>query len=151
MPAKTIVQAHLRAAEAGDWDTALSYIADDYKMTGLIPFPISLFVKIQKKQALRMHQARKRALPDFKFNETVLDEQEDMVKIQVNLSGTHTGVIDYTGILRGVPVIQATGKRVSLPNEYFTYFVRDGKIIKTIGEIPKNAGVQALVRAVSKQ
>lgn len=150
MQARNVVQAHLRAVEAGDWDTALSFIADDYKMTGIIPFPINLFVKIRKKEALRMHQARKRALPDFKFNETILAERDDMVKVQVNLSGTHTGVIDYTGVLRGVPVLQPTGKSVSLPNEYFTYFVRDGKITHTIGEIPKNAGVQALVRAVTE-
>lgn len=148
MQAKDVVQAHLRAVEAGDWDTALALIADEYSMTGTIPFPISLFVKIRKRDALRMHQARKRALPDFRFNEQVLDERDDMVQLQVNLSGTHTGVIDYRSILRGVPVIQPTGKRVSLPSEYFTYVVRDGKIVKTIGKIPKNAGVQALVRAV---
>ncbi len=148
MTARAIVEQHLRAVEAGDWDTALGFIADDYRMTGTIPFPISLFVKIGKRDALRMHKPRKQALPDFKFNEQVLEARADMVRLQVNLSGTHTGVIDYTGILRGVPVIQPTGTYVQLPNEYFTYFVRDGKIIRTIGKIPKNAGVQALVRAV---
>jgi len=148
MKALDMVQAHLRAVEAGDWDTALSYIGDEYQMTGTIPFPISLFVKIGKKDALRMHIPRKRALPDFKFNETVLSETPNTVKLQVNLTGTHTGPIDYTGVLRGVPVIAPTGKKVSLPSEYFTFTLRDGKIVKTVGEIPKNAGVQALVRAV---
>jgi len=118
-------------------------------MSGTIPFPISLFVKITKKDSLRMHKPRKRALPDFKFNEKILEETDEMVKLQVNISGTHTGVIDYTGILRGVSVFQPTGKKISLPSEYFTYFVKNGQIFKTIGEIPKNAGVQALVRAVS--
>ncbi len=149
MKAYEIVSQHLRAVEAGDWQKADSFIADDYSMSGTIPFPISLFVRIGKKESLRMHKPRKTAMPDFKFNETVLEETDDMVKLQVNLTGTHTGVIDYTGILRGVPVIPPTGKKVNLPNEYFTYFVRDGKIYKTIGKIPKNAGVQALVRAVS--
>lgn len=150
MQAKQIVTQHLRAVEAGDWDKALSFIADDYVMTGTVPFPISLFMKIGKKDALRMHLPRKRALPDFRFNETVLSETDDSVKLQVNLSGTHTGVIDYTGILRGVPVIQPTGKRVSLPAEYFTWFVRDGKIVKTIDEIPKGAGVRGLAQAVAE-
>jgi hypothetical protein len=59
-------------------------------------------------------------------------------------------VIDYTGILRGIPVIQPTGRSVSLASEYFTYFVRDGKIFKTIGQIPKGAGVQGFVRAVTE-
>lgn len=146
--AKAIVQKHLRAVEAGQWEEADALIGEDYVMTGIIPFPINLFVKIRKKDALRMHKPRKRAMPDFRFNERVLEESADRVKFQVNLSGTHTGVIDYQGILRGVPVIQPTGKKVALPAEYFTYFVRDGKIVKTIGEIPKNAGVQALIRAV---
>jgi predicted ester cyclase len=145
-----IVERHLRAVEAGDWITADELIAEDYTMSGTIPFPISLFVKIGKADALRMHTPRKRALPDFRFNETVLEENDGMVKLQVNLTGTHTGVIDYTGILRGIPVIQPTGRSVSLSSEYFTYFVRDGKIFKTIGQIPKGAGVQGLVRAVTE-
>jgi hypothetical protein len=149
MKAYQIVQEHLRAVEAGDWEKADSYISSNYTMRGTIPFPIRLFVKITKKDSLRMHKPRKRALPDFKFNEKILEETDEMVKLQVNISGTHTGVIDYTGILRGVPVIQPTGKKISLPSEYFTYFVTNGQIFKTIGEIPKNAGVQALVRAVS--
>ena len=149
MTARDIVAAHLRAVEAGDWDKAMSFIGDDYRMTGTIPFPVSLIVKIGKKDALRMHIPRKRALPDFKFNEKVLSETDDTVALQVNLSGTQTGLIDYTGVLRGVPVIAPTGKRVNLPDEFFTYTVRDGKIVKTVGRIPKNAGVQALVRAVS--
>lgn len=148
MKAKEIALLHLRALEAGNWDEAMKYIADDYSVTGLIPFPISLFVKIGKKDALQMHKPRKRAMPDFKFNETVLEETDDCVKFQVNLSGTHTGVIDYTGILRGIPVIAPTGKKVSLASEYFDYYVRDGMIVKTVGRIPKDAGVQGLVRAV---
>ncbi len=150
MNAKDIVQKHLRAVEAGDWETAIACIADDYSMSGTIPFPINLFVKIKKKDALRMHYPRKKALPDFKFNEKILEESPDHVKLQVNLSGTHTGVIDYTGILRGIPVVQPTGRFIQLPDEYFDFFVRDGLIVKTIGKIPKNAGVNALIRAVTE-
>jgi len=60
-----VVMLHLRAVEAGDWDKANSYLADDYKMKmeGM-PF----FVSIKKSDALNMHKARKTAFPDFKFN-----------------------------------------------------------------------------------
>jgi predicted ester cyclase len=146
--AREIVASHLRAVEAGDWEKALSYLSEDYTMRGTIPFPISLFVKITKKEALRMHLPRKKALPDFKFNEKYLEEAPERVKIQVNLSGTHTGIIDYRGILRGIPVVPPTGKRVNLNSEYFEYFVRDGLIVKTIGYIPKDAGVKGLIRGV---
>jgi predicted ester cyclase len=150
MNAKEIVQKHLRAVEAGNWDEADSYIGEDYTLSGIVPFPVSLFVRITKKDALRMHKPRKRAMPDFRFNETILEESPERVKIQVDLSGTQTGVIDYTGVLRGIPVVQPTGKKVSLLPEFFTYFVRDDKIVKTIGEIPRGAGVQGLVRAVTQ-
>lgn len=61
-----IVLLHLRAVEAGDWEKANRYLADDYKMKmeGM-PF----FVSIKKADALSMHKARKLAFPDFKFNE----------------------------------------------------------------------------------
>jgi hypothetical protein len=149
MNAKEIVLQHLRAVEAGDWEQALGLIAEDYRLEGVIPFPVSLFIRIGKKQALDMHKARKRALPDFCFNETLVDETAESIKIQVNLTGTHTGVIDYRGLIRGIPVIQPTGKAVKLNPEWFTYQVRAGLIIKTIGDIPKNAGVPGLVRAVT--
>jgi hypothetical protein len=147
---KEIVFAHLKAIEEGDWEKSLSFIADNYQAEGLVPFPISLFVKIGKKDALIMHKARKRALPDFKFNETVIGESEISVKLQINITGTHTGIIDYRGILRGIPVIQPTGKFVKLNPEYFEYFVKDDKIVKTVGNIPKNAGVKGLVKAVTE-
>jgi predicted ester cyclase len=149
MTAREIVLSHLRAVEAGEWEKALTFISETYTMTGAIPFPVSLFIRMGKKDAMRMHTPRKRALPDFRFNETILEESPGRVKIQVNLSGTHSGVIDYSGILRGVPVVQPTGRKVRLPSEYFEYFVENGLIVRIVARIPKDAGVKALVRAVT--
>lgn len=148
--AREIVSEHLRLVEAGDWTRADAMITPDFSMTGTIPFPISLIVRIGKAQSMQMHKPRKRAMPDFKFNETVLEESPNRVKLQVNLTGTQTGVIDYTGVLNGIPVIPPTGKKLRLAPEFFTYFVRDDQITRIIGEIPKGAGVQGLVDAVTK-
>lgn len=148
MNAKEVLFQHLRAVEAGDWETALSHISEQYQLAGVIPFPISLFVRIGKAQALDMHKARKRALPDFRFNEDYIETTDHSVSIQVNLTGTHTGVIDYRGLVRGIPVIPPTGKSVKLNPEWFTYEVRDNLITRTVGKIPKNAGVSGLVRVV---
>lgn len=150
MSAKETVYQHLRAVEAGQWDKALALIGDNYSLQGVIPFPISLFIRIGKAQSLNMHKARKRALPDFKFNEDYLEETAESVRFQVNLTGTHTGVIDYRGLVRGIPVVQPTGKAVKLNPEWFTYLVRNGLIYRTIANIPKDAGVQGLVRAVTE-
>jgi hypothetical protein len=58
-------------------------------------------------------------------------------------------MIDYSGILRGVPVVQPTGRKVRLPSEYFEYFVENGLIVRIVARIPKDAGVKALVKAVT--
>ena len=130
MKASEILYNHLRSIEKGDWESANSYVSESYIATGVIPFPISLFIKLRKKDALTMHKARRNALPDFKFNEEVLESTDTTVKIQVNLTGTQTGTIDYTGVLRGIPVIPPTGKFVKLNPEYFTYHIANDKIEK---------------------
>ena len=151
MTAKEIVFAHLRACEDGNWDKALSYISDNYSVVGVIPFPINVFVKLEKKDALTMHKKRKIALPDFRFNEVYEIDEPEHVRVRVNLTGTHTGVIDYTGAIRGIPIIMPTNKYVVLNPEWFDYYTHDGLITKVVANIPGNAGVKGLVKAVTDE
>jgi predicted ester cyclase len=135
-----VVAAHLRALEAGDWDKANSYLADNYKMKMQgMPF----FVSIPKSDALLMHKARKTAFPDFKFNEKTEWQRDNQVKIAVYLTGTHTGLLDYPKNV-GVPRTEPTGKTINLPSEYFVYSVENNKIVDTYGEIPEGHGPTAL-------
>jgi hypothetical protein len=87
-----LVQAHLRAVEAGDWPTAESQLAPEFtmQMKGM-PF----FVKIRFADALAMHKARKQAFPDFTFNEKIDPVAGNSVRVAVFLKGTHTGYLDY--------------------------------------------------------
>jgi predicted ester cyclase len=139
---REIVQAHLRAAEAGDWEKADSYLADNYrmKMKGM-PF----FISIARQNGLDMHKSRKQAFPDFMFNEQVEWEKDNQVKIAVYLTGTHTGLLDYPSSI-GVPRTEATGKSIKLPAEYFVYAVENDKIVDTYGEIPDGHGPVALMK-----
>lgn len=137
-----VVKMHLRAVEAGDWDKANSFLSDTYrmKMEGM-PF----FVSIKKTDALNMHQARKVAFPDFKFNEKVELEENNQVKVAIYLTGTHTGLLNYPKNV-GVPKTEATGKSINLPAEYFIYSVENNKIVYTYGYIPKGHGPVALMK-----
>ncbi len=137
-----IVTEHLRAVENGNWAQAESYLAEDYKMKmDGMPF----FVSIKKENALDMHKARKKAFPDFKFNEVIEDTSENQIKIVVYLTGTHTGLLDYPKRI-GIPKTEATGKKIDLPAEYFIYSVEDDKIVHTYGEIPEGHGPDALMK-----
>jgi hypothetical protein len=137
-----VVLSHLRAVEAGDWEKANSYLADNYsmKMEGM-PF----FVSIKKADALSMHKARKLAFPDFKFNEKIEFEKDNQVKVGIYLTGTHTGLLNYPENV-GVPKTEATGKSINLPAEYFTYSVENDKIVHTFGVIPEGHGPKALMK-----
>lgn len=136
-----IVLKHLRAVEKGDWVEANSYLAQNYnmKMKGM-PF----FIHIGKKDALQVHKARKQAFADFKFNEQVEFESLNQVKIAMYLTGTHTGLLDYPKAA-GVPKTEATGKKINLPAEYFTYSVENDQIVDTFGYIPAGHGPTALM------
>ncbi len=134
-----LVQAHLRAVAAGDWQTAQSQLSPEFtmQMKGM-PF----FVKIPFSEALAMHKARKQAFTDFTFNEKVEATTGNSVRIAVYLKGTHTGFLDYP--IKEVPKLEATGKPIDLPAEYFTYFFENDLITRVYGEIPEGHGPPAL-------
>lgn len=136
---RDVVLAHLRAAEEGDWPAAEALLGDSYtmQMKGM-----PSWVSIGRANGLDMHRARKRAFPDFRFNEQVLAEEGNSVKIAVFLTGTHTGPLDYP--IAEVPKVAATGRPINLPAEYFTYYVKNDRIIHTFGEIPEGSGPPAL-------
>lgn len=134
-----LVQAHLRAVEAGDWTTAGAQFDPGFtmQMKGM-PF----FVKIPFSDALTMHKARKQAFPDFTFNEQLDAPEGNSVRVAVFLKGTHTGFLDYP--IKEVPKLEATGKAIDLPAEYFTYFFENDRITRIYGEIPDGHGPPAL-------
>lgn len=134
-----LVQAHLRAIEAGDWKTAEAQLDPDFSMQVKgMPF----FVKIPFADALAMHKARKKAFPDFTFNEKLDSLEGNSVRVAVFLKGTHTGFLDYP--IKEVPKLEATGKTIDLPAEYFTYFFENDRILRIYGEIPEGHGPPAL-------
>lgn len=141
-----LVKAHLRAIEAGDWKTAEGQLDPGFsmQMKGM-PF----FVKIPFANALDMHKARKQAFPDFTFNEKVEAAEGNSVRIAVFLKGTHTGYLDYP--IKEVPKLEATGKAIDLPAEYFTYFVEGDRIRRVFGEIPEGHGPVALKQQLGVQ
>jgi hypothetical protein len=134
-----LLNQHLRALEAGDWKMATDQLSTNFSMQ-LKGMPF--FVTIPRANALDMHRARKRAFPDFRFNEQIEGSGENWVRVAVFLSGTHTGLLDYP--VKEVPKLEATGRAISLPAEYFTYFFEHDHITRVFGEIPEGHGPPAL-------
>ncbi|NBB90768.1 MAG: hypothetical protein GVY23_06135 [Spirochaetes bacterium] len=100
------------------------------------------WVTIDRSNALETRRARKRAFPDFCFNDKIEREDGNSVTIAVSLTGTHTGYLDYP--IDQVPELAATGKSINLPAEYFTYYIDDDQIHAVFGRIPEGHGTSGL-------
>jgi len=121
MDIREVTHAFIEAFQAGDFDTAASYLADDFELTGLMPQPISGAAWLALAASLRA------AFPDLNYNFHVASVDGSVVRVTNQLSGTHTGGWDLSGV--GMGVIPATGKRISLPEEGSEGLVENGKLV----------------------
>src|SRR5262245_44947480 len=109
MKSAETVRALLAAIEARQWETARSYLADDFTFSGAVPQPISADAW------LAVHRALAAAMPDLTFNASNIREEAGRVRGNVQVSGTQTRELALP--IPGIPTIAPTGKRVTLPIE----------------------------------
>jgi predicted ester cyclase len=122
MDNREVTYAFLEAFQAGDFDTAATYMADDFVFSGPTPEPISGAAWFGLSAALRA------AFPDLSYNFRVVSVDGDVVATTTQLTGTHTGDLDLSRIGK-MGIIPATGKSVSLPEEEGEAIVEDGKVV----------------------
>lgn len=120
MNAVETVQTVLAAIEANDWERARGYLADDFIFGGAVPEPIG------PDAWLGVHRALGSAMPDFLFNARGLRDENGQVAGQVQITGTQTRELALP--VPGIPRVQPTGKRVSLPAEDITATMRGDKL-----------------------
>ena len=125
----------IRAFEANDHAMVNSLIADDFTLSGAVPQTLG------KQEFMGFMQAMLTAFPDFKFNETLREEGADKVIITQHITGTHTGTL----ALPGMPPIPATGKKFALPEEHQVFTIKDGKFVKSEGEVVPGGGVMGML------
>jgi predicted ester cyclase len=109
MNAAETVKAVLTAIEQQQWDTARSYLADDFTFSGAVPQPLSADAW------LGVHRALAAAMPDFSFNARDFREDGGKVYLTVAITGTQTRELALP--VPGIPALAPTGKRVSMPAE----------------------------------
>lgn len=82
--AKTLFEALAR----GDEEVCSSYMADDFMVVGPTPQPLG------KHEFIEVHKMLADAIPDFSFNTGDAREDGDKVTLTIQITGTHTGVLD---------------------------------------------------------
>ena len=138
MNKRETVQALLDSVQKGDLENAKTMLADDFQFSGPTPEPIN------KEAWLGMSASLKTAFPDLDYHFKVIGTEGDVVRTTSQLSGTHTGSFDLTGMNMGV--IPATNKPFSAKLEKTKLTVRENKITVWAVEPTEGAGLMAILK-----
>ena len=90
MEPQEVVQAFMDAYNAGDLDTAASYLADDVQISGPTPEPIGAA------EFLGLRTMLGPAFPDIEFHMRIESVEGNVVKAANSWTGTHTGDLDLS-------------------------------------------------------
>ena len=82
-------------------------------------------------------------MPDFRFNASDIREEQGVVRLQMNPSGTQTRELALP--FPGIPVIPPTGKRVQLAPEPCDCEFRGDKVISYHVQSSPDGGVKGIL------
>jgi predicted ester cyclase len=138
MNKREIVQALMDSIQKGDFENARTMLADDFQFSGSVPEPINA------EAWLEMSASLKTAFPDLNYHFKVIGAEGEVVKSTAQLSGTHNGSFDLTGMNMGV--IPATNKAFSTRLEKVKLTVNDNKITSWAVDPNDGAGLMEILK-----
>jgi hypothetical protein len=115
-----LAKSGIAAIEAGNFDFIRDNTTDDMMFNA--PGGMSL----DRKGFINVQRALNKAFPDLRFSASNFKQVGDRVTYTIQISGTHTSVLDLQ--LPNLPVLQPTNKHIRLPQEPVTVYFRDGKV-----------------------
>jgi hypothetical protein len=137
MDSKETAQALMDSVQRGRFDTAKTFLSDDFQIKGFSPKPLN------SKKWLSMIANLKMACADLNYHFQVQGSEGNVVHTTSQLSGTNSGAFDFTDIDMGV--ISATNKKFSIPIEKTQITVKGDKVIAWTVEPTEGAGLKAIL------
>jgi ketosteroid isomerase-like protein len=137
MNKRETVQALLDAVQKGDFETAKSMLADDFRFSGPIPEPID------REAWLRMSANLKAAVPDLDYHFRVIGTQGDVVRATSQLSGTHPGPYQPTGMNRGT--VSPTDRTFEARLEKTRITVKENQVTVWVVDPAQDAGMKEIL------
>lgn len=131
----------LHAEEEKDFDRVMKLLTNDFMFSGPVPKPIGV------KEYIDVHRVLLAAFPDWRHNFTVIKEDENEVTGKVRITGTHTRDLTLP-FIPNLGVVQATGRRISLPEEKVHIKLKGNKIARFDVEAVPNGGVFGLLSQI---
>jgi predicted ester cyclase len=138
MNKRETVQAFVDSIQHGEFENAKSMLADDFQFSNAVSEPID------RDAWLGMSSGLKTAFPDLDYHFKVIGAEGDIVKATMQLSGTHSGSFDLTGMNMGV--IPATNKTFVAKREKTKVTVKENKVTAWVVEETEGAGLKAILR-----
>jgi predicted ester cyclase len=132
------VQALMDAVQQGDFATAKTMLADNFQYSGSVPEPINAAAW------LAMSSNLKTAFPDLDYHFKIVGADGNVVKSTAQLSGTHSGSFDLTGMNMGL--VPATNKAFSTKSEKTKVTVKENKITLWAVEPNDAAGLTEILK-----
>ena len=137
MTSQETVQALMDSVQRGDFDTAKTFLTDDFKFKGLVRRPISGKTWLKLGASLRM------AFFGLKYNFKVENTDGNVVNTTSQMSGNNRGAFDLTGLRMGV--VSATNKDFSTATEKIKITVKNNKVSLWVVEPTEGAGLMAIL------
>jgi len=137
MDSKETAQALMDSVQKGRFDTARTFLSDDFQISGFSPKPLN------SKTWLNMIANLKMACADLNYHFQVDGTEGNVVHTTSQLSGTNSGAFDFTSINMGV--ISATNKKFSIAMEKMQITVKNDKVTSLAVEPTEGAGLTAIL------
>jgi len=134
------VQALLDAVQKGDFETARSLLADNFRFSGPIPEPINADAW------LRMSASLRAAVPDLDYHFKVIGTQGDVVRATSQLSGTRPESSHLTGL--NTAVMPPADKTFEARLEKTRITVKQNRITVWVVDPAQDAGMKEILDQV---
>ena len=140
MTPEQVVRDFLAEFETSGVEKATTYLTDDAVITAVNP-PI----QGGKAEFIGQGTLIKEAMPDYRWGVQQMTTHGEDVTVKLRWTGTHTGPFRLSAFVPGAPDVPATGKKVSVPDN-FVFTVRGDKISGMHIDSGPNAGLFEMLK-----
>jgi hypothetical protein len=144
MDPEALAQKVQAAFEAGDWDTVLSYMTDDFQADG-----VGFAQPLGAQEWLVVSKALRGGFPDISYNFEIESVEGDVVRSSTQITGTHTGDLDLSPL--GMGVIPATGRSISAPREVNESVAAGDKFKSIYFHTPEEGGLRGILGQIGAE
>jgi predicted ester cyclase len=114
-----ILLTYIDGLKAHDVGKIATTVADDLRF-------VTPTATVNKERFLAFLRSLYAAFPDWHYDHDEPKVMADEIAVKWRQSGTHTGTL----ALPGIPPVDSTGKRVTIPEQFFFYRVLDELIVE---------------------